>query len=151
MKKRKSKKPNLMKSQHDKHGQGTAENGPDESDCACRNTDKEKACARAHCGFCLASLEEKNKMPTHCDDYLDEPANTPQALLTWLERARMPGHGMHVKDPWPECYADWEGKTVRLTMASRLGSVGWSSDLKQEVGYEHRGWLEQLTNFRDKP
>src|SRR5262245_55815451 len=124
----------MMKSKHDKHGRGTEADGPDEPDCACRDTDEEKACARAGCGFCKASVEHKEKPPRHCDDYLDNPNGVPEALLTWLNRAREPAHGMMNKDPWPVCYADFEGKTVRLTMASRLGSVGWSSDLTQEVG-----------------
>ncbi len=89
-------------------------------------------------------------VPKHCDDYIEDETQ-PEALRKWLERARSPGHGLHGTDPFPQCYADFEGKTIRLTMASRLGSVGWSDDLTREIGYEHRGYLEQLLNFRDKP
>lgn len=88
--------------------------------------------------------------PRHCDEYIEDPSQ-PEALRKWLDRARQPAHGMTNPAPWPECYADCDGKTVRLTMASRLGTVGWTSNLTQEFGYEHRGWLEHLTNFRDKP
>lgn len=39
---------------HATHGRGTAEDGPDGSDCACRTTTAVKTCAEAGCGFCLA-------------------------------------------------------------------------------------------------
>ena len=37
---------------HDSHGRGTAEDGPDDSDCICRGTEKQGECALTGCGFC---------------------------------------------------------------------------------------------------
>ena len=37
---------------HDNHGRGTAEDGPDDQDCPCRDTFLEVACAEHGCGFC---------------------------------------------------------------------------------------------------
>lgn len=42
---------------HEGHGTGTAEDGPNESDCSCRETDEQAACAEAGCGFCKAAQD----------------------------------------------------------------------------------------------
>lgn len=41
---------------HSHHGRGDAENGPADPDCPCRDTDRQDACARTGCGFCVASI-----------------------------------------------------------------------------------------------
>lgn len=91
-------------------------------------------------------IRKVEHIPKHCDDYIDDETQ-PKCLRVWLARAREPAHGMTNPDPWPECYAMWQGKKVRLTMASRLGSVGWDEDLNRTEGYTHRGFLEDLTGF----
>lgn len=88
--------------------------------------------------------------PRHCDDYIDDEAS-PAALRAFLNRARSPGHGMLSKDPYPRLFADIGGKRVRVVMASRLGDVGISYDLDNDVGYDDRVWIEQLSNFGDRP
>lgn len=40
---------------HSDHGRGDAENGPDDPDCPCRNTNFREECAAAGCGFCRAA------------------------------------------------------------------------------------------------
>lgn len=40
---------------HSDHGRGDDESGPDDSDCLCRGTAQEAACAADGCGFCVAS------------------------------------------------------------------------------------------------
>jgi hypothetical protein len=47
---------------HAAHGRGTADEGPDEPDCMCRNTALEQVCADAGCGFCCASVYHKAVM-----------------------------------------------------------------------------------------
>ena len=37
---------------HEGHGRGTAEDGPEGSDCPCRTTDESIICGIAGCGFC---------------------------------------------------------------------------------------------------
>lgn len=90
-------------------------------------------------------------VPKHCDDYIEDETQ-PAALRKYLEFARAPGHGLQLPEPHPKLFAeDKDGKTVRVVMASRLGSVGWTHDLTADLGYQHRGYLEDLTNFRDTP
>lgn len=97
-----------------------------------------------------AAKEEKLPQPKHCDEYIDDETQ-PECLRKFLARAREPGHGMTNPAPYPELYADFEGQRVRVTMASRLGSIGWTTNLSQGIGYSDRGWVEELSNFGDKP
>ena len=41
-----------LQRRHLGHGAGTAESGPDDPDCGCRGTRRQRACASAGCGFC---------------------------------------------------------------------------------------------------
>ena len=86
----------------------------------------------------------------HCDDYIDDPA-APAALRKFLAFARAPAHGQLLPRPHPTLFADHEGKRVRVTMASRFGDVGVTSDLAAEVGYETRVPVSQLTGFSEAP
>ncbi len=57
------------KDEHINHGVGTAENGPDDPDCPCRGTPKQKACSRWVCGFCkVAEIREEKAKHEHDDD-----------------------------------------------------------------------------------
>lgn len=42
-------------SNHEGHGSGSKEAGPDDSDCSCRGGPEQGACANAGCGFCSAA------------------------------------------------------------------------------------------------
>lgn len=86
----------------------------------------------------------------HCDDYIDDES-APAVLRRYLERARSPGHGMQNPEPYPRLFADYEGKRVRVVMASRLGDVGIKTVLSKEFGYETRVAVEDLSNFGDEP
>jgi hypothetical protein len=91
----------------------------------------------------------------HCDDYIDDP-NAPTALRKFLEYARAPAHGAFLPKPYPKLFADYKKrfgkkKRVRVTMASQLGDVGISFDLKREYGYETRVRVSKLSNFSEKP
>lgn len=86
----------------------------------------------------------------HCDDYIDDES-APQALRTWLERARRPAHGMTSDAPYPKLFADHEGCRVRVVMASRFGDVGITEMLNATTGYSKRVSVDQLTNFSDVP
>lgn len=45
-------------SDHDGHGSGSAESGPDDYDCPCRGGPHQAECAEeAGCGFCVAAEE----------------------------------------------------------------------------------------------
>ena len=86
----------------------------------------------------------------HCDDYIDD-ATQPAALRAYLERARSPAHGLMSMEPFPKLFADYKGKRVRVTMASRIGDVGITFNLDQDTGYSNRVTVASLTNFSDSP
>jgi hypothetical protein len=46
---------------HAEHGLGSAEDGPDDSDCGCRDTEKQTECANAGCGFCRAATPGRER------------------------------------------------------------------------------------------
>jgi hypothetical protein len=86
----------------------------------------------------------------HCDHYIDDPA-APEPLRKFLAFARSPAHGQLLPPPHPVLYADHEGRRVRVTMASRLGDVGITTDLDAEFGYEQRVRVSALSNFSEAP
>lgn len=92
----------------------------------------------------------KPKKPKHCDDYIDDPT-APAPLRAFLERARSPAHGALVGGPYPKLFADYQGKRVRVTMASRFGDVGITAALQVEDGYDTRVTVAALANFGDTP
>jgi hypothetical protein len=85
-----------------------------------------------------------------CDDYIDDPT-APAVLRTFLAFARAPAHGQLLPKPHPKLYADYKERRVRVTMASRLGDVGITTDLDAEFGYERRVRVCQLANFSEVP
>jgi hypothetical protein len=86
----------------------------------------------------------------HCDDYIDDPTQ-PEPLRKFLDRARMPAHGMLIADEYPKLFATHEGKRVRVVMASRFGDVGITQDMTAEVGYQQRVIVAELTEFAEVP
>lgn len=85
----------------------------------------------------------------HCDEYIDDEAQ-PSCLRAFLDHCRAPAHGMFQDSPRPKLFADYEGKRVRVTMASRFGDVGITTSLHDEYGYEKRVAVSALSNFSDK-
>ena len=85
-----------------------------------------------------------------CDDYIDDPS-APAALRKYLAFARAPAHGQLLPKPHPTLYADYEGQRVRVTMASRFGDVGITTNLGAEFGYERRVLVKELSNFSEEP
>ena len=88
-------------------------------------------------------------MRKHCDDYIDDPKADP-ALRKFLAFARSPAHGFLYPRPHPQLFADHKGTRVRVTMASRLGLVGITTDLTAETGYEKRVYVGELANFSEQ-
>ncbi len=91
------------------------------------------------------SIESK-----HCDDYIDD-VDAPACLRTFLAFSRQPAHGMLSGSPPPRLFADLGGSRVRVVMASRMGDVGVTSKLNDEIGYEDRVMLDALANFGVDP
>lgn len=89
----------------------------------------------------------------HCDRYIGT-CREPDCLQWWLLINRLPAtekmlaHRMGVS---PSLYADYRGKRVRCTMASRFGDIGITFDLKRECGYTKRVAVKELSNFSPTP
>jgi len=86
----------------------------------------------------------------HCDEYTDDE-QAPAPLRKFLERARSPAHGALDPSTYPVLFADYKGVRVRVLMASRLGDVGITADLKNDYGYDARVWVADLSNFSETP
>ena len=84
----------------------------------------------------------------HCDEYIHDP-NFPLCLRYWLLVNRL--DAIIDYKGVPECYTTWKAQRVRLVMASRLGDGGTTTKLHHENGYEERVYLEELSDFGDKP
>ena len=105
---------------------------------------------KIECEDCFGTgrREVEDDLPAnkHCDDYIDDPA-APECLRKFLDHARSPAHGSTRDDPRPALFATYQGKRVRVVMASRLGDVGITTDLAAERGYQCRVAVEDLTDF----
>ena len=82
----------------------------------------------------------------HCDEYIDDESQ-PECLRKFLDHARSPAHGSMNPKPHPRLFADYKGKFVRVTMASRFGDVGITRNMTREHGYDKRVPVEHLSNF----
>jgi len=95
----------------------------------------------------------------HCDEYIEDQSQ-PECLRKFLDRARMPAHGMLLKEPYPKLFAtyqgnDWlgvsKGDRVRVVMASRMGDVGCTKNLNADSGYQIRCPVDSLSDFSESP
>lgn len=96
-------------------------------------------------------MSTNDKRP--CDDYIHD-YKFPVALRVFLLRHRLPAiDGMLLESAGfnPKLFATYEGKRVRVTMASRLGDVGITEDLDKEHGYHKRVYLDALSDFKEEP
>lgn len=90
-------------------------------------------------------------MDIHCDFVLDNPHKFPDCLVRFLKHHRAPAIEKVGKES-PVCFAtDAHGDRVRLVMASRLGDVGITTNLKSDQGYERRIFVEYLSDFSEHP
>ena len=95
-------------------------------------------------------LEAKNderygKGKWHCDD-IWESKDAPECVIAFLDVKRAPAHGAFTGKS-PTLFATFEGKGVRVVMASRMGDVGITENLKAGHGYDLRVYLPQLSDF----
>lgn len=100
------------------------------------------------------SKQNQNE-PVHCDEYIwsNKMFGQPDCLKWYLFINRQPAHLKmlaHSMGIEPKLFADYNGKRVRVVMASRFGDVGITTDLNAEHGYSERVAVEDLTNFSDK-
>lgn len=111
----------------------------------CSNTSWDREC----------KLKPRDPTPEgfkHCDSYIHD-FNQPMCLRWFIFVNRVPAVdnllmlANGVKEP--KLFADYKGRRVRVTMASRMGDVGITYDLKPETGYEMRVPVSDLSNFSD--
>lgn len=89
---------------------------------------------------------------THCDDLI-HMSDLPLCARYFLLVHRLPAMDGTIITAYhgsPVCYANYQGKRVRLTMASRFGDVGITDDLKADRGYKWRVPMGELSDFSDE-
>lgn len=90
----------------------------------------------------------------HCDDFIDDESQ-PACLRAYLAFNRAPAVKQFAmvaaKDPAadPALFATFQGKRVRVVMASRMGDVGVTSRLEDERGYTQRVMVEELSDLSE--
>ena len=90
----------------------------------------------------------------HCDDYINDP-DAPLCPRRFLKFQRWPAtfqfraRAKGVQPP--KLYATYNGRRVRVTMASRIGDVGITYFMLHDSGYSKRVLLSDLSEFNDKP
>ena len=93
-----------------------------------------------------ASVEE------HCDDFIND-LGQPEALRWFLFVHRLPAMDKYLvfkRVGKPRLFAKLGQCWVQVVMASRLGDVGISYDLKADCAYETRLMVSKLTDFTDE-
>lgn len=115
----------------------------------------------AEAGWPLSEAQVKDgQTHRHCDDYIHDHKQ-PLCLRIWLLRQRVPaGDGMLMEQAGikPQLFATYQAEKtkthgrmrVRVTMASRFGDVGITTNL-QAGGYAMRVPVEMLSDFGEKP
>jgi len=87
---------------------------------------------------------------THCDEVVED-YTAPNCLRYFLFVNRLPAalKCMVIEAVGePKCFATYEGKTVRLVMASRMGDVGITDVLTNTKGYQQRVSVDMLDDPR---
>jgi hypothetical protein len=85
----------------------------------------------------------------HCEDLLDSKT-LPDCVQKFVGVHRAcPIERMNIKEE-PTLFANYEGKRVRVTMASRFGDVGITYNLDTDHGYDLRVYLPDLSDFSTK-
>jgi len=104
-------------------------------------------------------------LPRHCDDYIRDKTQ-PKSLRKFLLYHRVPACWKYLR--WKESWgtpilfatvpaytgvggAKYKAKRVRVVMVSRFGDVGITTNLTAENGYDKRVFINELTDFSDRP
>lgn len=90
---------------------------------------------------------------THVDEYIDDYRGNKYArwflFLKRLPVGLQSDFNIWIKDF--RLFADYGGKRVRVTGASRLGDVWITSNHAQDCGYERRVDVSELSRFGGRP
>ncbi|MDD2819144.1 MAG: hypothetical protein PHN51_10195 [Candidatus Nanopelagicales bacterium] len=92
------------------------------------------------------------------DDWIDEvcPTDPPEELYAKfvLTHMRMPAVLQTAFREFTKLYilyGKYSGKPVRVNVASRLGDIGVTFDLKRETGYDVRVMVSDITDWSNVP
>lgn len=95
-------------------------------------------------------IDEEMKKHIHVDDFIDCHFGKEKYARFVLNYFRMPAA---MKFDFEEfmapfkLFATWKGERYRVTGASRMGDVWLTSKFDQEMGYEHRVFVEEITEW----
>lgn len=91
--------------------------------------------------------------PKHCDDYIEDYKAAPCLRLYLLINRSSASTKLACGQAGcnPKLFADYDGKRVRVVMASRMGDVGITEHLDIEWGYSMRVYVDELSNFGARP
>lgn len=95
-------------------------------------------------------IDEEMKKHIHVDDFIDCHFGKEKYARFVLNYFRMPAA---LKFDFEEfmapfkLFATWKGERYRVTGASRMGDVWLTSKFDQEMGYEHRVFVEEITEW----
>lgn len=93
------------------------------------------------------TIDETNHK--HCDAYVENPLFS-AAARWYIFVNRLPASLRILAQPYitdPKLFADYQGKRVRVVMASRLGDLGITHELSADYGYKLRVAVDELDNF----
>jgi hypothetical protein len=97
-----------------------------------------------------AAIDEEMKKHIHVDDFIDCHFGEEKYARFVLNYFRMPAAMKFDFEEFMKpfkLFADWQGKRYRVTGASRMGDVWLTSKFDQDCGYEHRVFVEEITNW----
>lgn len=106
--------------------------------------------------------KDKEKEPTHVDDFIDYGSNIRdrdaypnETYARWvLNHMRLPAmlqwdFGPFMKDH--KLFCTFEGERYRVAFASRMAWVGLSKDLKGDSSYDTQVCVDDITDWGKKP
>jgi hypothetical protein len=97
------------------------------------------------------------KPDTHIDDWISawRSSDSPEGYAVFvLYYKRMSAGRQNQFAKWMDqfkLFCTWQGKTYRVTGASRLGDVWLQKDFNRDHGYDHRVDVTTCSNWKDKP
>ncbi len=111
-----------------------------------------------------ARIKDINSKSIHIDDWLDYPGKefyTPQPqdndklyAKFVLDYMRMPAYKISGYERFMKqfnLYCTFNNERYRVTMASRLGTIGLRKDFNTEHGYDICAYPNECTNWSNKP
>lgn len=94
------------------------------------------------------------KKHIHVDDFIDAHYRVDQYARWVLNHFRLGAALKMDFDPFMKdklLFCKWNDKVYRVTGASRMGDVWLTDDFSQEIGYQHRVFVEEISGWAPTP